>query len=140
LKLSSSNSQFSFAQGNARDKISVDADREKKRLAVTFEMDEGWHVNNNPASLDHLIPISLSADTSLASLSSVEYPKGERMTFKFSDQSLSVCEGLTTIAAGLHPRTDNLETVDVKFRYQACNDRKCLPPDTITKSVAVQNS
>lgn len=93
-------------------------------------------MNANPATLDYLIPTTLSVDSDRASLESIDYPEGEMMSFEFSDQELSVYDGESTISARLNVSSGYAgETVPVTFRYQACDDRRCLPPETVEKSV-----
>lgn len=95
-------------------------------------------MNANPASLDYLIPVTVSTDTSVTELTSVEYPDGHRMTFQFSDQPLRIYDGTTRIPIRLRRTKKDASSVPIELRYQACNDQKCLPPDTLSRTVRFQ--
>ena len=72
---------------------------EEDQLAVTLRIDEGFHINANPASDDYLIPTTLTI-TELVPLR-VAYPGAVRFKPKFVDQSIDVYDGTVLITAGL---------------------------------------
>jgi hypothetical protein len=92
---------------------------------IGLEIQEAWHLNANPASLDYLIPTKL--DGKVRGLS---YPQGETFSFAFASEELSVYSGSVTLAGELAPGERTLS-----LTYQACDDRRCLPP--VTKIVAL---
>lgn len=64
----------------------------------------------------------------------VTYPKPHLQKYSFSDKPLSVITGefdlLTELTApAAAPKGGH--TIVGKLRYQACNDKACLPPRTI---------
>lgn len=130
--------------GNDVVKISVSALSKKQTILkspfdvlVQLEIDEGWHINANPASDDFLIPttVSVSPDTSVEVLSIV-YPKGKQLDFSFNDQPVSVYEGLLEIQMQLQLKPgvsrEDAFPVNLNLEYQACDDQRCLPPSTDT--------
>jgi uncharacterized protein YyaL (SSP411 family) len=87
---------------------------------VQLEIRDGWHVNANPASSEYLIPTRVDGD-----VRGVSYPPGERFKFQFADEALDVYSGVTKIRGEVGSEENGLELV-----YQACDDRRCLPPAT----------
>ena len=106
-------------------------------VVVQLEIDDGWHINANPASDDFLIPttVSVSPNTSVEIISAV-YPKGKPFNFSFNDQPVSVYEGVLEIQMQLQLKPDvsreDAFPVNLNLEYQACDDQRCLPPSTDT--------
>jgi hypothetical protein len=92
---------------------------------IGLEIQEAWHINANPASLDYLIPTKLEGN-----LRGLSYPRGASFRFAFAPEALMVYSGLVTLAGELAPGERGLS-----LTYQACDDRRCLPP--VTKIVAL---
>ncbi len=105
------------------------------KAAVVAEVAPGFHINEHKPTLDYLIPTELKFEgTRDLSAGSFVYPKGELKKFAFSDTALSVYEGEFVVGAvvkverAIRPGTHTLKG---ELRYQACNDRACLPPASI---------
>lgn len=102
----------------------VDANDE---VTVSLRIDDGYHVNANPASEPYLIPTTLTFKdiTPLR----IVYPGATRFRPKFVDESLDVYQGIVTIHAflpkGMLAGTPNLRAT---LTVQACTDVVCLPP------------
>ncbi|MGB6640750.1 MAG: protein-disulfide reductase DsbD domain-containing protein, partial [Thermoanaerobaculia bacterium] len=92
---------------------------------IGLEIQEAWHLNANPASLDYLIPTKLEGK-----VRGLSYPQGESFKFAFAPEKLSVYSGLVTIGGEIAPGEQTLS-----LTYQACDDRRCLPP--VTKKVTL---
>ncbi len=93
---------------------------------VRLEIAPGWHVNANPASSEFLIPTEVAGQ-----VRSVRYPPGELVRLAFADDELAVYTGevvLTAEAAAI--------ATAVGLTYQACNDRRCLPPVSLELPVS----
>ena len=101
---------------------------------LKFQLKPGYHVNSNKPNEEYLIPIRLTWDSALAESVSVQYPKPATEKTEFSEQPLSVYTGDFEIvtkfrrAAKASPGPGFLNG---KLRYQACNDKMCLPPKTL---------
>jgi hypothetical protein len=94
------------------------------RRLVRVVLDEGWHVNANPASLPFLIATSVEALGGEALPAT--YPAGRPFRPGFAREEIAVYEGRFEIALGPHdgaPAPDRLA-----LRFQACDERSCLPP------------
>lgn len=111
-------------------------------IAVVAEIQQGFHINANKVLEDYLIPTSVQADWP-KSLRLVEttYPPGEMQKFEFSEKLLNVYDGTVTLRMKVQPSADaplGSMTVPINLRYQACNDRACLPPVRLNVPVEFQ--
>ncbi|MGH9336641.1 MAG: thioredoxin domain-containing protein, partial [Vicinamibacteria bacterium] len=57
-------------------------------VRVSLRIEEGWHINANPASSPYLIPTEIRGE-----VRNVVYPRGKSMSFGFSKEPLSVYDG-----------------------------------------------
>lgn len=94
-------------------------------LVVHLRIDEGWHVNANPASTAFLVATAVEAVGEGASVTA-RYPKGESFQPAFADSPIQVYEGAVEIPVSLADGANRSPRLAVRF--QACNDRQCLPP------------
>ncbi len=111
-------------------------------IDIVLDVDEGWHVNANPASSEKLIPVTVTLDAPLT-LTDVrsEYPKGESFAVEGLDESISVYAGRVSIRSYATLDDDAApgdSTVDVTVRYQACDASRCMPPKEIELQVPVK--
>jgi hypothetical protein len=106
--------------------------------ALKLQLKPGYHVNSNTPNEEYLIPLRLTWDSAAVEAVSVQYPKPLAEKAEFSDKPLSVYTGNFEIvtkfrrAAKASPGPGFLNG---KLRYQACNDKMCLPPKTIEVKV-----
>ena len=101
------------------------------RLVVTLSIEPGYHVNTNPASLDYLIPTTVSVPG--AEQATVTYPPGSLFKPKFFAEGISVYEESATINVELEKGTlASTEHRQVQVEVQACTQEVCLPPATIS--------
>ncbi len=109
-------------------------------LLVRLKVKKGWHINANPASLDFLVPttLSISSEHPLEAID-ISYPTAKSVRFPFADQPLAVYEGEVTIPAIFEIRRypPGALRLDLVLDFQACDDTRCLPPSSITLSVDV---
>jgi len=102
------------------------------QIGVVAQIADGFHINAHKVMEEYLVPTSLQAEMPKG-VKVVEtlYPDGAMQKFTFSEKLLNVYEGDVTLrlkvevssGARLGPATQTLT-----LRYQACNDRACLPP------------
>jgi thioredoxin:protein disulfide reductase len=110
---------------------------------LPLQLREGYHVNTNTPPDPYLIPLRLTWDAGPITSAEVVYPKPEMHKVEFFAGPLPVFSGrfelLTRfkIPAAVPP---GLVNVSGKLRYQACNDRMCLPPKTIDVTLPVSVS
>jgi Thiol:disulfide interchange protein DsbD, N-terminal len=99
----------------------------------------GYHINSNTPAEDYLIPTRLTWSPGLK-VKSVKYPEAETVKYEFSEKPLSVFSGTITLHSVLavpDPIPSGLKDLTAKLRYQACNEKACLPPVTIDVTVPV---
>lgn len=114
-------------------------------LAVRLQIAPGWHVNANPASLDYLVPTTLSVESNLRERlpSTAEYPAGEDSGIRLDNKAILVYDDGAIIR--LHPASRSLHTfprdavINVLARVQACSDDGiCLAPATVNAALSLQ--
>ena len=112
-------------------------------VKLPLQLREGYHVNTNKPPDPYLIPLRLSWESGPITVAEVVYPKPEMHKVEFFAGPLPVFTGhfelLTRfkVPASAQP---GLVNVAGKLRYQACNDRMCLPPKTIDVTLPVSVS
>jgi hypothetical protein len=106
--------------------------------SLKLQLQPGFHVNSNKPNEEYLIPIRLTWDSTAVETISIEFPKPVMEKSEFSDKPLSVFNGNFEIvtkfrrAAKASPGPGFLNG---KLRYQACNDKMCLPPKSLDVKV-----
>ena len=112
------------------------------QLAVTIEVDEGYHINSNRPAEKYLIPTALKIDrTAGLSTTPVIYPKAKLQKFEFSQKPLSVFEGkavLKLTARALPSLAAGAQMLKGRLTVQACNNQQCLRPQTIDVIIPLQ--
>jgi len=104
------------------------------RFAGVMAIEPAWHTNSHKPTFEYLIPteLTLSLPEGWPDVV-IEYPEGELKTFAFEDQPLSVYEGEVRFSASWNvpgTATSGEYPLRAALRYQACDDRTCLPPVT----------
>ncbi len=115
-----------LAQEVVTSELRLAAGGDWRPFELALQIRDGWHVNANPASLDYLIPTRVDG-----AVQEVVYPPGAGFRFAFADEELSVYTGRAAIRGALAAGSTALE-----LTYQACDDRRCLPPVTRTVEAA----
>lgn len=106
---------------------------------LSVQVKPGFHVNSNAPEDEYLIPLKLTWTGPLQA-EQVVFPKPERMTTSFSTKPLVVFTGTFEITTKFKvpanaPDGPNLATG--KLRYQACNDKECLRPQTVDVNLSL---
>ncbi len=106
----------------------------KVRLSARVKIEDHWHVNSHTPSYEYLIPTELSLKLpGGASGPSFEYPPHQMLKFEFTDEPIAVYDGTFHILAELELPEDTAAgdlAGEAALRYQACDDKQCLPPVT----------
>jgi hypothetical protein len=109
--------------------------------SVAVQLREGYHVNSNMPADDYFIPLRLTWNPGPLEAVSVIFPKPQMEKLAFSDKPVSIFTGnfevITKFKAAAGAALGQ-NVVTGKLRYQACNDRMCLPPRTVDLSLPVQ--
>ena len=103
------------------------------RIVITLRVDDGFHINANPASQPYLIPTSVSfPDLSPAR---VVYPQPVTFKPKFADDVLDVYEGTVSIMAFFaSAELEEIPRLRAIVTVQACSDRICFAPADLSVS------
>ena len=100
----------------------------------------GYHINSDKPAEDYLIPTALTWPEIPLVVRGVTYPKAKSVKYEFSSKPLLVYSGMVTVLSRFQvPAGAAAGEVRLagKLRYQACNDKACLPPRTLDVAVAV---
>ena len=106
-------------------------------LSVAIRVDEGWHLNANPASLPSLVPTAVEAAVEGGELTfTPRYPEGRIIAIGPEKDRVSIYDGRVTLHARIVPvrlpEGKEEGRIAVSVRAQACNDAgRCLAPATI---------
>ena len=103
-------------------------------VRIQARMREGYHCNSNTPSDEYLIPLKLTWTPGTLEVAEVKYPKPSMEKYPFSEKALSVYSGIFDIVTDFKIPADakpGQSTVTGKLRYQACDERSCLPPKTL---------
>ena len=108
---------------------------------IPLHLKAGFHVNSNAPAEDYLIPLRLTWAMGKIAAEDVLYPKPQFENYAFSKKPVSVFSGTFVIETRFKVPPDaptGPATITGKLRYQACNERECLPPKTIEIQVPVE--
>lgn len=107
---------------------------------MSFDLRPGYHVNSSTPSESYLIPLKLTWETGALKPVDVLYPKPQMEKYSFSKVPLSVYTGEFAVVTKLQVPANTPvgpATLTGKIRYQACNDRMCLPPKNLDVKMQV---
>ena len=112
------------------------------KIAFLFNLERNWHINSNRPLDEFLVPTILTLDQMDAiEVEKIIYPEPKLVRLSFSEEPLSVFEG--EFLVGVEVKIKETEqpgiTVELPFslRYQACDDKQCLPPKTLKISYKI---
>lgn len=105
---------------------------------VLLVIQDGYHVNANPATFPYLIATEVTIDkVEGLEFGKPIYPAAEKKKFEFADQPLAVYQGQVTIKLPFTATTKGERSVPYHVRVQACDNEKCFPPATLNGSTSV---
>jgi DsbC/DsbD-like thiol-disulfide interchange protein len=107
------------------------------RAVVALEVKKGWHIYANPTGVDILKPTTLTLEPGQpAGGLEVSYPKGQsKVLGSLGKDKVALYGGKVeipvrfTLAGDARP---GKRKVEFKLKYQACDDKVCLAPATLT--------
>lgn len=113
---------------------------EEVRLAVTADIIKPFHINSNKTTDPTLIPTTLTPAASAVTPIGVVYPADKSLKFEFSETEIPVFDGKADFGI-LWKVPENAKDGPVHLKYslnfQACDDKVCYPPRTITDSIEI---
>lgn len=111
--------------------------------AVVMQIIPGFHMNSHKPSEDYLIPTTITpaAPAGIRVVDTV-YPAGQLKNFSFSpNKPLDVYTDSVTLQLKLSADAKapiGPMSIPVTLRYQACNDKACLPPVKVPVTIDVK--
>ena len=107
-------------------------------VTLHFQIAQGLHINSHTPREKELIPTTLTFPAeSGVQLAEATYPHGTDFALDVDPKTkLSVYTGELIIHARL-VATAGDHLVEAKLRYQACDERACMPPKTISVPIDV---
>lgn len=102
------------------------------KILLEVAISPGFHINSNETDDEFLVPTSVELATSQnLKLKNVVFPEAELKKFEFTDQAIPVFEGKINIelhfVSSLLHEGRNMAVQGI-LRYQACDNKACLPP------------
>lgn len=107
---------------------------------ITAELRSGYHVNSNQPADEYLIPLKLTWLKGPLEMEAVSYPKPLLENYAFSQKPVSVFSGKFEIVTKFKTPPSaqtGIALMNGKLRFQACNEKECLPPKTMDVQFAV---
>lgn len=111
---------------------------EAGEIILTLDIQPGWHVNANPASMEFLIPTVASGSADGEALSTEpRYPPGRMSEIKLGGKAIAVYDDGAQIRfapeAREAGRIKDAGKLDLSVRVQACSDDGvCLAPSDLS--------
>ncbi len=96
-----------------------------RKFALILSIESGWHLNANPASAEFLVATQIEAEG--ARLQEVVYPEGRLAELAYGEEPIAIYEGTVEIVGELLQES---ESARLLLSYQACDEKRCLPPIT----------
>lgn len=107
---------------------------------IPLHLKAGFHCNSNTPADEYLIPLKLTWMAGFAQAETVVYPKPQLENYAFSQKPVSVFSGTFVLEAKFKIPPDarpGQAMINGKLRYQACNEKECLPPKTLDVQIPV---
>jgi thiol:disulfide interchange protein DsbD len=111
------------------------------QVAIEIKIAAPWHINANPASEDFLVPTAVAFSLPAGvTLRGVAYPQAVEKKLEFAEAPLRLYEGVVYVGAVVDIANDmslGASTITATITYQACDNEKCLLPQTLDVPVAL---
>jgi hypothetical protein len=132
-----------YSQKNSADVVKATATADKpdadgkQTVTITLNIEKPWHLYANPVGLkdltDNQTVVTFNAGGK-AIKANVTYPEGKLLKDDIVGD-YKVYEETATIKATVVHAKDDTRPLTVEVRVNACNDKRCLLPGTITVPV-----
>ena len=129
-------------QGCGRVQRQADSDAAKTdkdgRQIITIKMNikQGWHAYANPVKNETFEPnrteVKITGAKKLEQVA-IAYPPGQKLVD--GQEVFQVYEGVVDITATVKRAASDSGPLVVTVKYVTCNDKMCLPPETVTLRV-----
>lgn len=124
----------------ASERISAET-TEAVDFTLHVEMAEGWHINAHEPNLEFLVPTEITVPAHQQDtigqhgrweLSNVLYPQPHFLPLGFVAQSIALYTGQVDITGTMiSPDRPDIRVLPLTLQLQACDERRCLAPETL---------
>lgn len=119
--------------GKGQVRVSLDQSNPAKPT-INVAIAPGWHINADKPLESHIIATSITAHgKGDPTLTVVGYPKAIVRRLGFASGDMALYEGDFSIPLSLDTAKPRPRTI--QFRAQACSDKICLEPETVTMTL-----
>ena len=110
---------------------------DSSQFVIDLVIPEGWHVNSNQPRQKGLIAttVSLAGSEDGWEIEVVKYPEPITATLGFQSEALSLYKGKVRIEIKVSEGARPGHLLPLQLGIQACNDKICLPPETVRLGV-----
>lgn len=117
------------------------SNKDTVKIGLQITIREHYHINSYEVNDPTLIQTSVSVNSKEFKLLNSFFPKDKKLKFEFTENEINVYEG--EIFAGISliqtaPLQNGIYDLPVSFSYQACDDKVCYPPKTLTENIKVE--
>ncbi len=130
-----SNKQW-CAEGNIHISAISSKDDKQNKITLVIKINNDWHLNQIN---DEAVPLKIETDMNW-SISDIQYPQATTKILGFQSDAVTVYEDEVKIEfiASLNDsvRFTN-KLLKLHLQLQACNNEKCLSPETVTLNIAI---
>ena len=110
--------------------LTIEAASSNKTINIVIKIKDGFHINSSEPYQDYLIPTRLDiVNKNQIVHDKIIYPDGEDLELDFSDEELSVYEGILNIECNYKLKDSAASIIHLHLHTQACSDSECLPPE-----------
>ena len=110
-------------------------------VRVHIQLQPGYHANSNTPNDEYLIPMKLTWAADPLKVEETVFPKPRLEKYPFSEKPVSVFSGDFEIVTKFKVSANSASGPALgtgKLRYQACNEKMCLPPKTVEVPLTIE--
>jgi DsbC/DsbD-like thiol-disulfide interchange protein len=105
-------------------------------VTVTMDIEKPWHAYANPVENEMLesakTTVTITSKTKLEEVK-ITYPPGKAHVD--GKETMRIYEGKVSITAQVRRAKGDTGPLNVKVQYMTCDDKQCLPPETVKLTV-----
>ena len=113
---------------------------ETATASIQVRLRPGYHINSHTPSDEYLIPLRLQWKGEPLEVAEISFPEPQMESYSFADKPLSVFTGDFEVTSRFRVPKDapaGSRVLTGTLRYQACTDKLCFPPKTVTVRLPV---
>lgn len=111
------------------------------KIALEISVKDGYHINSYEVNDPTLIETSVTSSSDKFKILNIFFPEYEKLKFEFTETEINVYEGNISVGISFLPSSDienGAYELPVTLKYQACDDRVCYAPKSLTQNISVK--